>query len=434
MLRATCTQQLPQRSRAAGTPEISMLGHPELVADIIREIQVSGPISFARFMELALYHPTFGYYMRFTDKGDAEEPRSGLGEDRIGWSGDYYTSCDVSPVLAHSLAKQIAQMDELLGRPVPFTIVEMGAGKGVLARDVLTACRTVSESLSKRLRYVIIERSPVMQASQQRLLAPWIGEQGCVTWLGSLAELPTEHIDGVLLSNELVDAFPVHRIRVVDGEPREVWVDFIDGRFCEQLQSCSTPELQDYLQRLADHDVVVAEGACADINVPAVPWIKEVARVLRRGFAMTIDYGHLAHDLYGPERKKGTLLCYYHHMASEDPYQRVGLQDMTAHVDFTTLAAVGEAEGLHVTGFTNQMSFLTSLGIERLLESLEPGSAEFQSVLQLLRPNGMGSTFKILIQHKGIEKPELDGLRFKPFFQAAIGPLAGAGHKASALM
>jgi SAM-dependent MidA family methyltransferase len=411
-----------------------MLGHPELVADIIREIQVSGPISFARFMELALYHPTFGYYMRFADKGDAEEPAGGLGEDRIGWSGDYYTSCDVSPVLANNVAKQIAQMDELLDRPAPFTIVEMGAGKGVLARDVLTTCRTVSESLSKRLRYVIIERSPVMQASQQRLLAPWIGEQGCVAWLGSLAELPTEHIDGVLLSNELVDAFPVHRIRVVDGEPREVWVDFIDGRFCEQLQSCSTPELQDYLQRLADHDVVLAEGAYADINVLAVPWIKQVARVLRRGFAMTIDYGHLAHDLYGPERKKGTLLCYYHHMASEDPYQRVGLQDMTAHVDFTTLAAVGEAEGLHVTGFTNQMSFLTSLGVERVLESLEPGSAEFQSVLQLLRPNGMGSTFKILIQHKGIEKPELDGRRFKPFFQAAIGPLAGAGHKASALM
>ena len=411
-----------------------MLGHSELVADIIREIQVSGPISFARFMELALYHPTFGYYMRFADKRDAEQPAGGLGEDRIGWSGDYYTSCDVSPVLAGSVAKQIVQMDELLGRPAPFTIVEMGAGKGVLARDVLTACRTASKSLSKRLRYVIIERSPVMQASQQRLLAPWIGEQGCVTWLGSLAELPTEHIDGVLLSNELVDAFPVHRIRIVDSEPREVWVDYVDGQFKERLRPCSIPELQDYVQRLADHDVVLAEGACADINVQAIPWMKEVARVLRRGFVLTIDYGHLAHDLYGPERTKGTLLCYYHHMASDDPYQRVGLQDMTAHVDFSTLAAVGEAQGLHVTGFTNQMSFLTSLGVEQTLESLEPGSAEFQSILQILRPNGMGSTFKILIQHKGMDKPELDGLRFKPFFQAAIGSLAGAGHKASVPM
>jgi SAM-dependent MidA family methyltransferase len=411
-----------------------MLGHPELVADIIREIKFSGPIPFARFMELALYHSTFGYYMRFLDKTDAEQSLSGLGEDRIGWSGDYYTSCDVSPVLADSLAKQIAQMDELLGRPEPFTILEMGAGKGVLARDVLTACRTVSGSLVHRLRYVIIERSPMMQASQQRLLAPWIGEPGSVTWMRSLAELPTEHIEGVLLSNELVDAFPVHRIRIVDGEPREVWVDYVDGGFRERLQSCSTPELQGYLQRLADYDVVLAEGACADINVEAIPWMKEVARVVRRGFVVTIDYGHLAHDLYGPERTKGTLLCYYHQMASEDPYQRVGLQDMTAHVDFSTLVAVGTTEGLHVTGFTNQMSFLTSLGVERMLESLEPGSAEFQSVLQLLRPNGMGSTFKILIQHKGMEKPELNGLRFKPFFQTAIGPLSGSGHKASALI
>jgi SAM-dependent MidA family methyltransferase len=399
-----------------------MLGHPELVADIIREIQTSGPISFARFMELALYHPTFGYYMRFQDKTDAEQPAGGLGEDRIGWSGDYYTSCDVSPVLANSVAKQIAQMDELLDRPDPFTVIEMGAGKGVLARDVLTACRTVSETLSKRLRYVIIERSPMMQASQQRLLAEWIGEQGCMTWLGSVTELPTAHIEGVLISNELVDAFPVHRIRIVDGEPREVWVDFVDGRFCERLQACSTQELQDYVRRLAAHDVVLAEGACADINLLAVPWMKDVARVLRRGFVVTIDYGHLAHDLYGPERAKGTLLCYYHHMASDDPYQRIGLQDMTTHVDFSMLAAVGEAEDLHVTGLTNQMSFLTSLGVERVLESLEPGSAEFQSVLQLLRPNGMGSTFKILIQHKGIAKPELDGLRFKPFFTSALTP------------
>jgi SAM-dependent MidA family methyltransferase len=412
-----------------GTLGNNMLGHPDVVAEIMREIQISGSISFARFMELALYHPTFGYYMRFADKGDAEQPAGGLGEDRIGWSGDYYTSCDVSPVLADSVAKQITQMDELLGRPEPFTIIEMGAGKGVLARDVLTACRAASDSLANRLRYVIIERSPMMQASQQRLLTPWIGEQGCVTWLGSLAELPTDHIEGVLLSNELVDAFPVHRIRMVGGEPREVFVDYVDGRFCERLQSCSTPEIQEYLQRLAAHEVVLADGACADINVQAIPWMKDVARVLRRGFVVTIDYGHLAHDLYGPERKKGTLLCYYHQMASDDPYQRVGLQDMTAHVDFTMLAAIGEEEGLQVTGFTNQMSFLTSLGVERVLESLEPGSAEFQSVLQLLRPNGMGSTFKILIQHKGIAKPELKGLRFKPFFQGAMGPLTGAGAK-----
>ena len=408
-----------------------MLGHPQLVADIIQEIKVSGPVSFARFMELALYHPTFGYYMRFQDKTDAEQPAGGLGEDRIGWSGDYYTSCDVSPILATSLAKQIAQMDERLGRPDPFTVIEMGAGKGVLARDVLTACGSLSASLTARLRYVMIERSPMMQASQQRLLAPWIGERGCVAWLGSLADLPGESVEGVFLSNELVDAFPVHRVRMVDGEPREIMVDYADGRFCERLQACSSG-VTEYLRRLSALDISLANDACADLNVQAIAWMKEVARALRRGFVLTIDYGHLAHDLYASERKKGTLLCYYHQTASDDPYQRVGLQDMTAHVDFTTLAMVGEAEGLHVAGFTNQMSFLTSLGIERVLESLEPGSAAFQSVVQLLRPQGMGSTFKILIQRKGMGEAELDGLRFKPFFQSALRTLATAGHKASA--
>lgn len=154
--------------------------------------------------------------------------------------------------------------------------------------------------------------------------------------------------------------------------------------------------------------------------------------MLRRGFAVTIDYGHLAPDLYGPDRKQGTLLCYYHQTASDDPYQRVGLQDMTAHVDFTTLATVGEAAGLHVIGFTNQMSFLTSLGVEQVLEGLEPGSAPFQSVLQLMRPNGMGSTFKILIQQKGVApRTDLDGLRFKPFFRSALGMPALAEPSAS---
>jgi SAM-dependent MidA family methyltransferase len=397
-----------------------MLGHPQLVADIIQEIRDSGPIPFARFMELALYHPTFGYYMRFADKFDAEHPNSGMGEDRLGWSGDYYTSCDVSPILGESLAKQIAQMDELLERPDPITIIEMGAGKGALARDLLAACSRMSGSLSHRLRYIMIERSPMMQASQRRLLAPWVGERGCVTWLNSLAEVPADYVQGVVFSNELIDAFPVHRVRVVHGEPHEVWVDYSGGRFCEQLRTCS-PDVAGYLRRLAENDIILASGACAEINLQAIPWMQEVARVLRRGFAVTIDYGHLAHDLYGPDRKQGTLLCYYHQTASDDPYQRVGLQDMTAHVDFTTLATVGEAAGLYVSGFTNQMSFLTSLGVEQVLATLEPGSAAFQSVLQLIRPNGMGSTFKILIQQKGVARTNLDGLRFKPFFRSALG-------------
>jgi SAM-dependent MidA family methyltransferase len=141
---------------------------------------------------------------------------------------------------------------------------------------------------------------------------------------------------------------------------------------------------------------------------------------MERGIVLTIDYGHTAQDLYGPDRARGTLLCYWKQLTSEDPYTRVGQQDMTAHVDFTALATAGDEAGLRVTGFTNQMSFLMSLGVERELEKLEPGTKEFQEIVQLLRPDGMGRTFKILIQHKGIAEPALDGLKFKPFFGSVL--------------
>ncbi|WP_447977982.1 class I SAM-dependent methyltransferase [Candidatus Nitrospira bockiana] len=403
------------------------LGEPRLVAEIAAEIQSHGPIPFARFMELALYHPTLGYYMRLEPKGDAEEGADlSFGEDRIGWGGDYYTSSDVSPVWAQCLLTQVAQIDELLARPAPFTLVEMGAGKGSFARDFLAACQTSQRGLFERLRYVIVERSPAMQRSQHRLLAPWHGEAGRVTWLGSLGELGSDSVVGVLFSNELVDALPVHRVRIVSGEPKEAYVDYADGAFRERLQPLSTPRLERYLARLTSQGIVLGEGACAEINLHAVDWIEAVARVLRRGFVITVDYGHSAADLYSRERGQGTLICYYHQMASDDPYRRVGLQDMTAHVDFSALAEVGEAAGLSVTGFTNQMSFLMGLGIEQVVERLEPGTAAFQSVVQLFRPDRMGKTFKILIQRKGVDAPNLDGLRYKPFFESALRPTGSA--------
>jgi SAM-dependent MidA family methyltransferase len=135
---------------------------------------------------------------------------------------------------------------------------------------------------------------------------------------------------------------------------------------------------------------------------------------------LTIDYGHTAHDLYRPDRRNGTFLCYFRHSVNDDPYVRVGEQDMTAHVDFSSLADAGRAHGLSVTGFTNQMSFLMGLGVEQMIGDLEPESPAFHAALHLLKPNGMGSTFKVLVQHKGIEPPRLDGLTFKPFFGSAL--------------
>lgn len=383
-------------------------GHPELIAVISSEITKNGPIPFVRFMELALYHPQFGYYMRQPDSADHE---------RIGWSGDFYTSSDVHPILGRAIAAQARQMDELMGCPTPFTIVEGGAGKGVLARDCLAAIHDQQESFASRVRYVLIEPSPAMRELQRRNLAPWLSKPGLVTWVEGLDGLAPQSMTGLFFSNELIDAFPVHRIQVADGRTEELYVDYRDGRFVECFNPLSTAALTHYLQQL---NPTWPESYRTEVNLLAVDWMEQVARRMDRGFVLTIDYGHTAQDLYRPERKDGTFLCYFRQRANDDPFLRIGEQDMTAHVDFSSLAAAGETQGLHVTGFTNQMSFLMGLGVEEMIGELEPESQEFRAAIHLLKPNGMGSTFKVLIQHKGISRPELDGLKFKPFFGLAL--------------
>ncbi len=383
-------------------------GHSELVAAISSEIIRSGPIPFVRFMELALYHPHFGYYMRQPDD---------VNHERIGWSGDFYTSSDVHPILGEALAKQAIQIDAMMGSPEPFTVVEMGPGKGLLAQHFLSACQRGSDVFCQRLRYVLIERSPVMWEIQRRNLAPWSGKPGFVTWMETLDELPPQSVEGLFLSNELIDAFPVHRIQVTGGRTEELFVEYRDGRFVGCFKPLSTASLAHYLRHL---NAKWPDGYRTEVNLLAIDWMQQVALRMDRGFVVTIDYGHTAQDLYMPERKDGTFLCYYRQQTNDDPFIRVGEQDMTAHVDFSSLAAAGETQGLHVTGFTNQMSFLTGLGVEEMIEQLEPESPAFRAAIHLLKPDGMGSTFKVLVQHKGISRPELDGLKFRPFFGSAL--------------
>jgi len=410
--------------------DFAQIGHPGTVSSIVEDIRASGPITFARFMEFALYHPAFGYYLRATDSNGHEQPVGvSDAEHLIGWSGDFYTSPDVHPVFSQALARQVSQIDTGMGRPASFTIVEMGPGKGLLARDLLAACERQFPDLFARLRYVLIDRSPAMREAQRRNLAPWIAS-GHVAWQDDLQTLPAGSVTGMFLSNELVDAFPVHRIKIVHGQPKELYVGYKDGRFTEQEGPLSTPELANYLSHLASMDIALPESYVTEINLNALSWMRDVARALDRGIALTIDYGHTAQDLYGPDRARGTLLCYTQHRASENPYVRVGQQDITAHVDFTALAAAGEEAGLHVTGFTNQMSFLMGLGAEELFASLTPDSPELHSAIRLLRPDGMGRTFKILVQHKGIEAPALDGLAFKPFVASALAAQAASSREA----
>jgi SAM-dependent MidA family methyltransferase len=371
-------------------------------------------------MELALYHPQYGYYMR--------QP-GGTDHERIGWSGDFYTSSDVHPILGRAIAAQARQMDDFLGRPTPFTIVEMGAGKGLLARDCLAAIHARQDDFASRVRYLLIERSPAMRLLQQQHLAPWLETPGLVTWIEGLDALAPQSVTGLFFSNELVDAFPVHRIQVGAGQVKELFVDDRGGGFEERLMPLSDPALERHLQRL---NPTWPDGYRTEVNLQALEWMEQVAQRVDRGFVLTIDYGHTAQDLYGPDRKHGTFLCYFQQLTGDVPYVRIGEQDMTAHVDFTSLATVGAAAGLSLTGFTNQMSFLMGLGVDEMIGQLDPESPEFGAAIQLLKPDGMGRTFKILVQHRGIERPELDGLKYKPFFGSALAlsQAQGEGHEA----
>jgi len=354
-------------------------------------------------MEEALYHPTFGYY-------------SSPGE-KIGPQGDYYTSSSVHPIFGELLAKQLHQMFLTLGAASSvYTLVEMGAGKGTLCSDILGYFKREWPPFFNRLEYIIIEKSPTLRERQKARLKPLFPDQ--VRW----EEAVPDRLVGVLFSNELLDAMPVHRLRVDQQTVQEIYVDWKEERFVEIVGPPSSPRLFDYLKKI---DVPFDRPAEIEINLQAIDWMRRTGRSLKQGYIVTIDYGYPAEVLYSSRRPKGTFLCYYRHQTNENPYDHVGEQDMTAHIDFTSLAKAGEEVGLSVIGFTDQTHFLMGLGIAQRMEPYamkmdesEEAKRQFLAMKQLMAPERMGRVFKILIQGKNIpSEPRLDGLQFKPFFK-----------------
>ena len=373
----------------------------ELVRIILDRISARGRIPFAEFMDLALYHPREGYYQSFPEK--------------IGPGGDYYTSPHIHPVFGALISRQLHQMWEILGHPSPFTIAEMGAGKGLLCSDILGDCRNQRPDFYHDLIYVIAEISPVLQDKQKFFLAPFEAE-GKVEWA-----LPDTLLDGTrpftgcFLSNELIDAFPVHLVQEMEGRLGEIYVTSRDGFLREILGPPSTPLIEGYLRLYGS---MPEEGQRVEVNLKALEWVEGVNRALRRGFVLTIDYGYEASELYHPERKDGTLLCYFRHTTSSNPYWRIGRQDITAHVNFTALIRKGEALGLKKAGYTEQYKFLLSLGLLQELEGLEKTSARSSgpafwknklAMRNFVIPGGMGTLFKVLAQSKGLEETSLLG-------------------------
>ncbi|MBI5193280.1 MAG: SAM-dependent methyltransferase [Nitrospirae bacterium] len=410
------------------------------LADIIKNrILNSGRITFAEFMEMALYHPESGYYSSEKIK--------------LGKTGDYYTSPLVHKVFGELLCKQIVEMWEISGGR-DFTIVEMGAGDGTLCYDLMNYARKKYSDFYDRLRYIIIEESRGMRERQREKLlgnaeAPppltgggqgegelWEFPENKILWLDYSDPIFEIGITGCFISNELVDAFPVHLVEMSGGELNEVYVGiqneppmssgltkdnenpplslrggmgglFSDKAFTEILGTPSTSEINKYFERMG---ITLEEGQRAEVNLKAIDWMKWIAKSLNKGFVITVDYGYPAEELYAPYRKDGTLLCYFKHRVIEDPFINIGEQDITAHVDFTTLISSGEEDVLHTAGMTDQTHFLFGLGLGGAIQT----SALEQRLMikNLIMPGGMGSVFKVLIQYKGFDsKPELSGLK-----------------------
>ena len=361
------------------------MGDTTLAEHTIRQrIRQRGRVTFAEFMQTALYHPVDGYY-------SSEKP--------FGASGDYYTSPAVHPAFGALLAMQLNVMWRCLGSPSDFTAVELGAGSGILAQDVIMAASELPGGFHESLTYICVDRY-----APESFFGIANGESLTVEWIRA-NELPLRGVVGCIISNELVDAFPVHRFEVVNDEVLEVYVALNeDDKFAEALGEPSTPLMAERLLQLGHR---LDDGHRGEINLQAVPWLNGVAQAVARGFVITIDYGHTASELYSAKRCNGTLQTYYRHTEGSSPYHRVGKQDLSAHVDFTLLQREGQVAGLNTLAYMTQADWLRSMGIEDMPRKLRIAStsqyernANVMALRELMKPDGLGG-FKVLIQEKG---------------------------------
>ena len=379
---------------------------------IRRQIARHGPVTFAEYMARALYHPG-GYYSCHHA------------------GADYYTSPQVHPAFGALLAVYLFHLWTLLDRPRPFTIVEPGAGDGFLCRDVLTAAAGLPDGFHKAIRYVACDLRPIAgwergQARAQRIAA-------------NALRLPLRGVAGCVISNELLDALPVHRVRMDRGRLRELYVDVesdvadgYEGQFVERPREPSTPLLE---RRLTELGIELSDGQTAEICLLLEDWALSVASVLDRGFVLTIDYGRSAADLYDPEqRPHGTLVTYRAHRQTDSPLVEPGRQDITAQVDFTSARAAGERAGLVTVGNVAQGPFLSRLGLQTIRRNHPPpgqpgsgwmtlpvgpdglppdslpepvisgtdnGREWLTGLTHLARPGGLGD-FRVLVQAKSV--------------------------------
>ena len=369
---------------------------------IVRRIRDRGPLTVAAFMEMALYHPELGYYTRASR--------------RTGRAGDFYTSVDVGPQFGALLAAQLDEMRRLhaAAGASELDLVEVGAGNGQLARDVLDAAESAYPALHAAARLTLVETSPAARASQPETL----GRHRARLHAGA-TDLP-DRISGVILANELLDALPTHAVTMTADGLREVFVDVAGDRFVERVGPLSSPALGRHLERIG---VTPEPGWRGEVNLAAIDWVRTAARRLTRGFILLIDYGHSARELYAGHHANGTLTTFHRHRvdaAGADPEQpdgppwlaNPGERDITSHVDFTSVERAARDEGLEVLGLVDQTRFLLGLGALDAPEEAADAAAALRHRLALktlLVPGGLGSTHQVLILGKGVGRPALKG-------------------------
>ena len=351
-----------------------------LEREIRAAIEASGGwLSFARFMELALYAPGLGYYS--------------AGSTKLGRAGDFVTAPEFSSLFGRTLARQIAQ---LIATGLT-DILEVGAGSGALAADLLLELDALG---ALPQRYLILEVSAELRERQRARLAQQAPRLlGRVQWLDVLPA----RLEAIVIGNEVLDAIPTHAVRTTADGIDEMGV--VAAEKLERGYRAASGELAQAAEALA-----LSPDYETEINLTAQAFVKSFGRLVKRGALVLFDYGFPAAEYYHPQRSRGTLMCHYRHHAHDDPFVLVGLQDITAHVDFTAIARAAVASGLAVLGYATQAQFLVNCGITDILSRETPENASAYAPLaaqaqKLLSPAEMGELFKVIVLAKDVAGP-----------------------------
>lgn len=390
----THTDRILQQIQSLGNvpePSIDAIQHSELLYQEIVKNSKNGDLTFHDFMHLVLYAPGLGYYS--------------AGSHKIGPAGDFITAPELSPLFGQSIAVQAQQV---LSEDCA-SMLEFGAGTGRLAVSVMSYLAQV-DALPEQ--YIILEPSPDLKQRQQALVAAELPE--LVNRFQWVSELP-DSFSGVMVANEVIDAMPVHGFRVVGDRIEEMMVIVdADEELTIAYSETLSPALSDWWSTTGQQ-LGLPDGYISEVNLAMNAWIKSIGESLTKGLVLLIDYGFPVAEYYLPERNTGTIKCHYRHRHHDDPLKLLGLQDVTAHVDFTSVAEAGLDYGFDVLGYANQGAFLTSCGILQLAEAavgddLKQQVLMSQQIKPLIMPEEMGELFKVMTLAKDIDPVSLGGL------------------------